>query len=93
MSAFLFRLETKDGTPADPAELHAAIPTWRVGTRSTWASARCASWPCETRTAMRRLRSWSNQLLVSDCKRRESDVPKRFQGRRQWQTHTRSPSA
>jgi hypothetical protein len=29
--AFLFRLETRDGAPADPAELSAAVPNWRIG--------------------------------------------------------------
>jgi hypothetical protein len=29
--AFAFRLEHKDGTPADPPELKAAVPNWRVG--------------------------------------------------------------
>jgi hypothetical protein len=29
--AFLFKLETEDGTPAEPAELHAAVPNWRAG--------------------------------------------------------------
>jgi hypothetical protein len=29
--AFAFRLEHKDGTPADPSELKAAVPNWRVG--------------------------------------------------------------
>ena len=30
MPAFLFELETKDGMPAEPAKLHAAIPKWRA---------------------------------------------------------------
>jgi hypothetical protein len=29
--AFLFKLETEDGAPAEPAELHAAVPNWRAG--------------------------------------------------------------
>jgi hypothetical protein len=29
--AFLFKLETEDGKPAEPAELHAAVPNWRAG--------------------------------------------------------------
>jgi hypothetical protein len=29
--AFLFKLETEDGVPAEPAELHAAVPNWRAG--------------------------------------------------------------
>lgn len=29
--AFTYRLETKDGTAADPPVLHTAVPTWRVG--------------------------------------------------------------
>jgi hypothetical protein len=29
--AFLFRLEHKDGTPADPPTLKAAVPDWRAG--------------------------------------------------------------
>jgi hypothetical protein len=29
--AFLFRLETEDGAPAEPATLHAAVPNWRPG--------------------------------------------------------------
>ena len=31
MPAFLFKLETEDGTPAEPAELHAAVSNWRAG--------------------------------------------------------------
>ena len=29
--AFQFRLERKDGTPADPPVLHTAVPTWQAG--------------------------------------------------------------
>jgi hypothetical protein len=29
--AFLFRLETEDGKPADPPTLSSAIPSWRAG--------------------------------------------------------------
>src|SRR5689334_19913285 len=29
--AFLFRLETADGEPADPPELTSAVPNWRSG--------------------------------------------------------------
>ena len=29
--AFLFKLETEDGAPAEPAELHAVVPNWRAG--------------------------------------------------------------
>jgi len=29
--AFLFRLETVDGTPADPPTLDAAVPDWQPG--------------------------------------------------------------
>lgn len=28
---FTFKLEQEDGTPADPAVLHTAVPTWSVG--------------------------------------------------------------
>ena len=31
MPAFLFKLETEDGMPAEPAELRAAVPNWRAG--------------------------------------------------------------
>jgi hypothetical protein len=31
MSGFLFRLETTDGTPADPSKLESAVPNWRAG--------------------------------------------------------------
>jgi hypothetical protein len=31
LAGFLFRLETEDGKPAEPAMLNAAIPNWRVG--------------------------------------------------------------
>jgi hypothetical protein len=31
MSGFLFRLETTDGTPAEPATFSAAVPNWREG--------------------------------------------------------------
>jgi hypothetical protein len=29
--AFLFRLETTDGTAADPARFETAVPNWRAG--------------------------------------------------------------
>lgn len=29
--AFLFRLETKDGTPAEPPTLSSAVPNWGMG--------------------------------------------------------------
>jgi hypothetical protein len=29
--AFLFRLETTDGNPAEPATLSSAVPNWRSG--------------------------------------------------------------
>jgi hypothetical protein len=29
--AFLYRLETRDGTPADPATFATAVPNWRPG--------------------------------------------------------------
>ena len=29
--AFLFRLETADGAPAEPPTLHAAVPNWAPG--------------------------------------------------------------
>jgi hypothetical protein len=31
MGAFLYRLEQKDGTPADPPTLKTAVPDWRPG--------------------------------------------------------------
>jgi hypothetical protein len=31
MAAFLFRLETVDGAPAEPPTLEASVPNWRVG--------------------------------------------------------------
>jgi hypothetical protein len=31
MAGFLFRLETRDGQPADPPTLSAAVPDWRIG--------------------------------------------------------------
>ena len=31
MPAFLFRLETNDGAPADPPKLESAVPNWRAG--------------------------------------------------------------
>jgi hypothetical protein len=29
--AFLFRLETRDGKPAEPPTLNAAVPNWKAG--------------------------------------------------------------
>jgi hypothetical protein len=29
--AFTYRLEKRDGTPADPPVLHTAVPNWQVG--------------------------------------------------------------
>ena len=31
MAGFLFRLETVDGTPAEPPTLSAAVPNWKAG--------------------------------------------------------------
>jgi hypothetical protein len=31
MAGFFFRLETTDGSAADPPTLHSAVPNWRVG--------------------------------------------------------------
>lgn len=31
MAGFLFKLETEDGTPAEPSTLSAAVPNWRPG--------------------------------------------------------------
>ena len=31
MAGFLFRLETRDGAPAEPSTLSAAVPNWRPG--------------------------------------------------------------
>jgi hypothetical protein len=31
MAGFLFRLETTDGSPAEPPTLEAAVPNWRAG--------------------------------------------------------------
>lgn len=33
MAGFLFRLETVDGEPAEPATLSAAVPNWKPGGR------------------------------------------------------------
>jgi hypothetical protein len=31
MAGFLFKLETEDGTPAEPPSLSSAVPNWRPG--------------------------------------------------------------
>jgi hypothetical protein len=31
MAAFVFRLETTDGAPADPPKFESAVPNWRSG--------------------------------------------------------------
>jgi hypothetical protein len=31
MAGFLFKLETPEGTPAEPSRLSAAVPNWRPG--------------------------------------------------------------
>jgi hypothetical protein len=31
--AFLFRLQTADGAPAEPPRLESAVPNWRAGDR------------------------------------------------------------
>ena len=31
MAGFIFRLETTDGTPADPPKLESAVPNWSAG--------------------------------------------------------------
>jgi hypothetical protein len=31
LAGFFFRLETADGSPAEPPTLHSAVPNWRAG--------------------------------------------------------------
>ena len=31
MAVFTFRLEHEDGTPAEPSQLHTAVPNWSAG--------------------------------------------------------------
>jgi hypothetical protein len=31
MAGFLFKLETADGTPAEPSQLRSAVPNWAPG--------------------------------------------------------------
>jgi hypothetical protein len=31
MAGFLFKIETKDGEPAEPSELSSAVPNWAPG--------------------------------------------------------------
>jgi hypothetical protein len=31
MAGFLFRLETREGGPAEPPTLRSALPNWRIG--------------------------------------------------------------
>jgi hypothetical protein len=33
VAGFMFRLETRDGEPAQPSTLSAAVPDWRIGSR------------------------------------------------------------
>jgi len=33
VAGFLFRLETRDGEPAEPSTLRAAVPDWPIGSR------------------------------------------------------------
>ena len=33
MAGFLFRLETRDGEPAKPPTLNAAVPDWPIGSK------------------------------------------------------------
>jgi hypothetical protein len=39
--AFLFKLETTDGAPADPPTLAVAVPNGGAVTRSRWDAGRC----------------------------------------------------
>jgi hypothetical protein len=40
--AFLFKLETRDGQPAEPPTLRSAVPNWRPGDTIRWGSGHCA---------------------------------------------------
>jgi hypothetical protein len=58
--AFLFKLETSDGKPADPPTLSTAVRTGGPATRSRSADARSAS-PTLAQTTTTRNTSWSSR--------------------------------
>jgi len=60
--AFLFKLETTDGVPADPPTLSSAVPNGRPATRSRWATRRWRLSVFATMTPTSR-RSWSSRKL------------------------------
>jgi len=41
MAGFLFKLETRDGSPADPPTLSAAVPSWSPGDAIALGACRC----------------------------------------------------
>ena len=43
MGSFAFKLEHKDGTPAEPPVLHTAVSNWALATRSRWGPRRAPS--------------------------------------------------
>lgn len=54
--AFLFRLETIDGMPAEPATLHSVVPNWRAGDTIPLGHRTCARPTFETTTPTNRRR-------------------------------------
>jgi hypothetical protein len=56
MTGFTFKLESPDGTPADPPTFRAAVPDWQAGHEIYFPTAGCASWrrgSMKERTAIR----------------------------------------
>jgi hypothetical protein len=51
--AFMFRLEQRDGTPADPPTLQTAVPDWHPGDGIPLGPGRSAWLRFETRTRIK----------------------------------------
>jgi hypothetical protein len=67
--AFLLKLETEDGAPAEPPTLSTAALTGVQETRSRWVTGHCVLFAFATTTQINRrcwsLRTWPDESLTS----------------------------
>jgi hypothetical protein len=65
MAGFFFRLETADGSPAEPPTLHSAVPNWRAGDTIPFGYKTLRSWAFAT-TTPRNPRYWSSRTWADE---------------------------
>ena len=70
--AFLFRLETAEGVPADPSTLEAAVPDWRPGHLIHFGRNKTFRVVGTRTTTQTSLRCWSWRKRLRDCPRARS---------------------